>query len=210
MRQHRKEKKVYGVGINDADYTIKVNETLGYVDGKQIQRVVWTCPFYKRWVDMLKRCYNSYDLTKNPTYMGCSVCYDWLTFSNFRKWMSSQDWEGKQLDKDILVRGNKVYSPETCVFLPSEVNSFIVETRQSVENWPTGVDFKQSVGKFRARCKEVAGKSKHLGYYDTPEEAHEAWKKEKIIQAKLLASKQTDERVAKALIDRYENFKEKE
>ena len=76
---------------------------------------------------MLQRCYSESHLVRQPTYKGCSVCEEWLTFSNFKSWMEQQDWEGKQLDKDLLVYKNKIYSPETCVFVSSVINSFFVE-----------------------------------------------------------------------------------
>ena len=107
----------YGVGINDAQYQVQLRNT---------DNTLLTCPFYKVWSDMLKRCYSQTFLTKNPTYKGCYVCTPWLTFSNFRKWMETQAWKGKELDKDILIAGNKIYSPETCIYVPQWLNSFTI------------------------------------------------------------------------------------
>ena len=110
------KKLVCGVGINDADYAVQKLETVGYADGKRKQRLVWVCPYYQTWIDMLKRCYSDKLQERQPTYKGCSVSEEWLTFSAFKVWMEKQDFERKQLDKDLLFEGNKVYSAETCVF----------------------------------------------------------------------------------------------
>lgn len=93
---------VYGVGVDDLDYPKK----------KLLPNGKYSfCPYYQRWRGMIRRCYSKAQLGKNPNYEGCTVCDEWLTFSNFKSWMEKQDWEGKELDKDLLVRGNKVYSP---------------------------------------------------------------------------------------------------
>ena len=198
---------VFGVGINDADYVTQVMETISYIDGKQKQKLVWVCPFYRKWSDMLGRCYSQKCQVKYPTYQGCYVTKEWLTFSTFRVWMAQQNWEGRELDKDILFPGNKVYSPDTCVFVDQKVNSFILENTASRGEWPIGVDFHKPCGKFQARCWSVTtGKREYLGLFKTPEEAHAAWLTFKLEQAYILAAEQSDERVAKALIDKYENF----
>ena len=93
-------KLVCGVGINDADYAVVEWETIGYVNGKQNQKRVWECPYYKVWGSMLKRCYSDKYQERYQTYKGCTVSEEWLTFSNFKNWMEKQDWEGKHLDKE--------------------------------------------------------------------------------------------------------------
>ena len=100
-------KLVFGVGINDADYVVQKFETIGYVDGKQERKLVWACPYYRAWKNMLARCYYHKVQGNRPTYSGCIVSEEWLRFSNFRRWMANQDFEGKQLDKDLLFEGNK-------------------------------------------------------------------------------------------------------
>ena len=115
MKMVKPKRLVYGVGINDADYVVQKWETIGYVNGKQKQKLIWICPYYSAWKSMLKRCYSSKYQDKRPTYKGCSVSDEWLTFSVFKVWMEKQDWEGKQLDKDLLFEGNKIYSADTCV-----------------------------------------------------------------------------------------------
>ena len=158
-------KPIYGIGINDADY-----QTNHKINGKKVG-----CPFYVRWHSMIVRCYSAKSKAKYPTYIGCSVCDEWLTFSNFKEWMVKQDWEGKQIDKDILVQGNKVYSPETCLFVSSQINSLFLDKVPCRGAYPRGVSFNKPRKMFFAICS-VRGKHKHIGCYTTSEEAHEAYK----------------------------------
>lgn len=115
-----KRKPLQGVGINDANYKTTTCER---IDGVLVRTFI--CPYYAVWSDMLMRCYSTKYQEKCPTYKGASVCEEWLIFSNFKSWMETQDWEGKELDKDILIEGNNIYSAETCLFIPSEVNQLI-------------------------------------------------------------------------------------
>ena len=169
-------KLVFGVGINDAGYVVQIKETVFHVQGKRKRKLVWECPFYRKWTDMLKRCYSEYYQSKCPTYKDCFVTDEWLTFSNFKVWMEQQDWEGKQLDKDILFPNNKIYSPEACVFVDARVNLFIIERAAGRGEWPIGVHLDKRDRKFGARCSSVVtGKQESLGCFKTPEEAHQAW-----------------------------------
>lgn len=195
-----KKKMVFGVGINDVNY--KVVQTK-YTD--KIQKVLWICPFYVKWRDMLRRCYDKSYIKRNPTYNLCYVCDEWLVLSNFRKWMEARDWEGKQLDKDILIEDNKVYSPETCVFVDKKVNMFLTDRKTSRGEYPTGVYWSTQNKKFISQCSQGSGRQKYLGSFNTPEEAYQAWREEKLRQAENLAAEQTDELVAKALINRYKD-----
>ena len=115
---------VCGVGINDADYKVELKRVVGRVNGKPIREIDWICPFYYKWRNMLVRGYSRKLKDRHKTYEECYVCEEWLRFSNFKAWMEQQDWEGKQLDKDLLVIGNKLYSPSTCCFVSRQVNSF--------------------------------------------------------------------------------------
>ncbi|MDT3718480.1 hypothetical protein [Pseudomonas oryzihabitans] len=182
-------KLVYGVGIND----------LASEEGKT--------DFYRKWVRMLERCYSAKYLEKYSSYKGCSVCAEWLTFSNFKTWMKDQDYEGKHLDKDILIPGNRIYSPETCAFISCQLNLFLIEGGARRGEYPIGVDFRRKINKFRAQCN-ASGNRKTLGYFDTAEEAHAAWLEYKLSQARILAAQQPDPRIAAALIARYENYKD--
>jgi len=150
---------VYGVGINDATYPVNP-----VILGKRV-----ICPYYDRWNKILKRCYSG----KYPAYKGVSVCDSWLVFSNFRSWMIDQDWEGKDLDKDILGTG-KVYCPKSCTFLTHKANSFLIDKSRVKGSLPFGVRYVK--GKYVARCSDIyTGKLIHLGSFVTKEEAHEKW-----------------------------------
>lgn len=193
-------KLVEGVGINDADYDVTVNS-----NGKQISK----CHFYSTWQNMLKRCYNAGYITRFPSYMGCSVCDEWKYFTKFKAWMEQQDYINKELDKDLLVRSNKLYSPATCVFISKKLNYFLTESSSVRGDTKIGVMFRKDTGKYRARVgKGSKGQRINLGQFDTEQEAHKAWLTAKLEQAKLLATQQTDPRIAKALIERYENYEE--
>jgi hypothetical protein len=183
---------VYGVGFNNADYKIAKCE-----NGKQ----VWMCPFYRKWKAMLERSHGTKVLKSHPTYKDVSTCKEWHTFSNFREWMITQDWEGKDLDKDLLVEGNKVYSPQTCVFVDSMTNQF-TKDGGNTGGLMLGCTFVR--GKFHAKCSNpFTGKREHLGCFTDELEAHLAWKIRKHELALKLAELQTDERVAQALRTRY-------
>lgn len=204
MMKPKTKKLVYGVGINDADYVVKKFETIGYVDGKRKRKQVWACPYFQTWKNMLNRCYSAKTQERYPAYAGCTVATEWLTFSNFKTWMESQDWEGKQLDKDLLFKGNKVYSADTCVFVTQTVNKFANDHRADRGEWIIGACWNKQAKKFEASCSNpFTKKSEHLGLFTSELEAHNAWKKRKIELAHELAAIQTDPRVAKALIERY-------
>lgn len=94
---------IYGVSVNDADYRLRKEILIEYKNGKQKYGIIWVCPFLKCWQQMLQRCYSDKYKKQQPSYVGCSVCEEWLTFSNFKRWMEQQDYEGKALDKDLLV-----------------------------------------------------------------------------------------------------------
>lgn len=200
-------KLVCGVGINDSDYAVQKFETIGYVNGKQKQKLVWACPFYRTWRDMINRCYSIKLQERYLTYKGCSVTDEWLTFSNFRAWMVTQDFEGKQLDKDLLIESNKVYSPETCVFVSGVVNSFTPDRGASRGGFLIGVCWNKPAGKFQSNCRNpFTKKLEHLGLFTCEQEAHVAWLKRKLELAHELAAIQTDSRVAESLINRYSNY----
>lgn len=188
-------KLVHGAGLNDANYKVTT-----YINGRQFM-----CPFYDRWKSMLERCYSLKFQSKNPSYVGCIVCDEWLTFSNFKKWMESQGWEGKELDKDLLVKGNKLYSAETCIFIDKEINQFTNERKSARGEWPLGVCFNNWHNKLVVFCQNPFNKKQeNLGYFDCPNQAHETWRARKHWLACQLADLQTDQRVAAALRTRYQ------
>lgn len=197
---------VFGVGINDADYVVQKKETF-YVNGVRKQKMVWICPFYRTWKEMLRRCYSDKFQEAHPTYKGCSVSEEWLTLSVFKSWMECQDFEGMQLDKDLLFEGNKVYSKETCVFVTQVVNLFTIDCGASRGECLIGVHWDKTTGKFRSMCNNpLTKKREHLGYFTSDIEAHQAWLRRKLELAHLIAAEQTDDRVAKSLIERYTNY----
>jgi hypothetical protein len=202
------KKLVCGVGINDADYDVVAHKYI-FVDGKRRRKIVWRCPFYQAWAGMLERGYNEKYKLRQPTYKDVTVCEEWLIFSVFKTWMEKQYHEGQQLDKDILIQGNKVYSPETCVFVSRQVNNFLLDREASRGKYRIGACLHKASGKFMAQCSNpFTAKKDHLGYFISEDDAHNAWLTKKLEHAKALAATQTDERVAKALIARYENYKE--
>ena len=196
-----KKKLVCGVGINDANYNIQEHVIL---DGKC--KIVWVCPFYKAWKSMLERCYSEKVQSRQPTYKGCSVCEEWLTFSNFKKWMESQDWGGKHLDKDLLKEGNKIYCPEYCIFVDSKINNFVTDRVNDRGEYMIGAHWHKRAGKFESRCSNpFTRKQEHLGYFTKELEAHLAWKKRKHELACMLAESEycTTPRLSEALKTRY-------
>ena len=188
----KKSKLAYGVGINDADYVVQPT-----VNGKQVR-----CQFYEVWKGMLARCYSAKGQARRPTYIGCTVAPEWHSFMSFRAWMEQQDWEGKQLDKDLLIAGNKVYSPDTCVFVSRKLNMFTTDSGATRGQWPIGVNWHGET--FRATCRNpFSGKCEHLGRFTCQHEAHEAWRARKHELALIYADQQTDHRIAAALRTRY-------
>lgn len=161
-----------------------------------------TCPFYIRWSSMIRRCYSESYIITRPTYRGCSVCDDWLRFSNFKSWMQKQDWEGKDLDKDIIIEGNKVYDPETCAFVSPDLNKFLNEGKLRKKDLPTGVSLQKN-RRYRARINNLEGMVESLGQFDTAEEAHNAWKIRKKELAMTLSTMHNDVRLSAALLKRY-------
>lgn len=202
------KKLVCGVGNNDAGYVTRKFETTGYVDGKRKRKLVWRCAYYQTWKSMIERCYSDKCQERYPTYKNCTVSDNWLTFSVFKSWMEKQDWEGEHLDKDLLFEGNKIYSPETCVFVSPMVNTFTIDCGAARGEWMIGVIWCKAAGKFKSQCRNpFTSEKEYLGYFTCEVEAHAAWRKRKLELAKELAAEQEDPRVAKALIDRYTNYK---
>jgi len=186
-----KRSLVFGVGINDWVGNI-------WVGGKDIKE-------YKLWQGMLQRCFSDKFKQECPTYEGVTCSKDWLSMTTFIEDVSQmkgygiKDW---QLDKDILQKGNKLYSKDTCCFVPAEVNLLLTKSDNSRGEFPVGVDFHKATGKFRAKLK-INGKVKHLGYFTTPEEAFQVYKLAKEAQIKAVADKWKDlldERVFQALM----------
>lgn len=161
---------VLGVGMIGSKYPAKINN----VETKE----------YQAWGNIIDRCFNKKIKEKCPTYQNVVCCDEWLLFENFYEWLHSQEnfdkWGDKrwEIDKDILVKGNKVYSPETCCLVPQNVNSLFINKSNYRGDLPIGV--KRSGKSFMARCSNpITCKREYLGSYSTPLYAFQAYKKYK-------------------------------
>lgn len=199
MAARKKIKLVHGVGVNDADHPITRYEI---VDGKS--KRVWVCPFYRKWESMLNRCYSRSYLDGKPTYEPCAVAAEWHSFTTFSLWMRQQQWQEMSLDKDILSPGNKLYSPEFCIFVTPALNSFLTDSGAVRGEHPIGVFFNPRHGKFESHCNNpFTGKYDLLGNFSSPALAHEAWRMKKHEHACRYGDLQDDERISVALRARY-------
>jgi hypothetical protein len=133
---------------------------------------------YSAWKSAFDRCYREKNLVEKPTYRGCTVAIDWHNFQDFGDWFEinfKPDYmKGWCLDKDILFKGNKIYSPQTCAFVPNEINCLFIKNKNSMNCLPIGVSSTPE-GRFRARLLRF-GREVRLGNYTTPEEAFYAYK----------------------------------
>ena len=137
-----------------------------------------TC--YNVWVSMIGRCYTTNTRPRDKSYIGCEVCQDWLTYSNFYNWFYDPHngyIKGHNLDKDIISKGNKIYSPSTCCFIPQELNKVFTKRKSRRGEFPIGVIISKS-GKYDSRIK-INKKDYYLGAYTTIEDAFNAYKNAK-------------------------------
>lgn len=173
---------------------------------------------YNRWAHMLERCYDEKCLVKHPTYRGCTVCDEWHNFQNFADWHENNHPKHDSsyaLDKDIKVMGNKIYSPNACLFVSDVVNSFLVDNNSARGNYMVGSSLEDGRLRFRAECNNpISGAKEYLGRYPSEQQAHQAWRNRKSELAVELAIKQDNPEVrdgllryAKAL-DNYEIYKD--
>lgn len=160
---------------------------------------------YKLWQDMLKRCYNSKFHDKHPTYKGCSVSNSFKYYPYFKEWCNKQigfDQDGFDLDKDLLSKGTKIYSENTCCFVPKEINLLLIKQSSKESSLPVGVEYHKQLKKFKARCS-CYGKNIYLGVFEDFEKAFVAYKGAKEKHIKEVANKwkdQIDPRVYEALM----------
>ena len=142
---------------------------------------------YNTWIHMLERCYDPKLQEKEPTYKGCTVEDYLLNFQNFAHWYENNYYEvlGERmhLDKDILCKGNKVYSRDTCIFVPQRINNLFTKRDNDRGNDPIGMTLTPS-GNYQVKCNNGYGEDIYLGVYSTKEEAFQVYKqyKEKIIK----------------------------
>ena len=150
----RKRNLIHGVGINDVDTPAKGN------------------PYYAVWLAMLQRAYNPKMQERNPCYVGVSVAPEWHRFSAFNAWMVQQAWHHKVLDKDLRVPGNKVYSPDTCLFVTPLVNTLLNKQPRQRGLLPLGVNGYGE--RFKVTFKKDR-RTVHAGVFDTVEAAATAY-----------------------------------
>jgi len=186
-----KRSLVFGVGVNDWVGNISV-------DGRKIRE-------YNLWQGMLERCFDEKFKQRRTTYNDVTCSKEWLSMTKFIEDVSQMrgfGLDGWALDKDILQKGNKLYSKDTCCFVPLEVNNLLVKSDNSRGEYPVGVCFHKTRGKFMAYLR-INGKLKHLGLFTTPEEAFQVYKLAKEAYIKVVAHKWKhllDERIFQALM----------
>ena len=188
---------VFGVGILGAKYPTRVN-------GVQTKE-------YELWYSMLRRCYSDSFKKKQPTYEGCEVSDNFKCYEYFYEWCNKQvgfsnDGNGNpfHLDKDLLVKGNKVYSENTCVFIPREINQLLVKSTASRGEHLIGVYWDKTKKAFIAMVSKNKRKQEYLGLFNTEIEAFNAYKQTKESYIKELANKwknKIDIRAYNALIN---------
>ena len=184
-------------GVNDRKYPSW--------DGKKILKE------YDLWRRLIARCSQKI-WDKRPTYKGTHFSDNFSNYSFFYEWCQTQvgfcnkDEKGRcwNLDKDLLGKGNKVYSEDTCVFVPQRINLLLTKRGASRGDWPVGVSWDKSAKKFQANCKNGGGKQQYLGLFSTPQEAFRAYKTFKEALIKQVANEykdQLDPRAYEALLN---------
>ncbi len=139
---------------------------------------------YRTWNHMITRCYSEKQQIIQPSYMGCSVDERWYNFQVFAEWFENNYIEGFALDKDILVKGNKIYSPETCCFVPLQINQLFSVNSINRGNTPIGVRVSRNL--FQVSLKKF-GKHITYGSYKTTDEAFKVFKYHKELYIKEVA-----------------------
>jgi len=183
-------KLIYGVGLNDSKETVSHK-----INGKRRNK-----PQYNVWHDMLRRCYSIESLNNRATYKGCTVCDGWLVFSGFKLWMDSQESNGMHLDKDLLVFGSTIYSPETCLFIPSKINSLLTDVKTTTSKYPKGVS-KHASGKYVAQISEY-GKRRHIGLFNLVDDAKSAYNNARFNYLISLATTEKNPIISAAIVNR--------
>ena len=184
---------VYGVGISGTKYPPTVN-------GRNTKE-------YALWYSMLKRCYSDTYKKQRPAYIGCQVSENFKSYEYFYEWCNKQIGfgnDGFELDKDLLIKGDKVYSETTCVFLPQEINTLLVKREALRGEHLIGVSWSKTNKAFKATVRKNKGKQEFLGYFNTEIEAFNAYKKAKEAFVKEQAEKwksQIDIRAYNALMN---------
>jgi hypothetical protein len=159
---------------------------------------------YRAWNSMLRRCYSSIFQERNRTYIGCSVCDEWLEFQIFAEWYEENypdDDSNYQLDKDLKVIGNKIYSPDACLFVSRAVNSFTIDRCADRGEHLIGVCWNKQREKLQSNCNNpFTKKMEFLGYFSDELSAHLAWRKRKSELAYELAMIQDNAEIRDTLL----------
>lgn len=178
---NKSSRLVHGIGVKGMDYP-------AWENGKDTKE-------YALWSSMLERCTKKLWI-KRPTYTGTTCSENFKSYSFFYEWCQEQvgfgdrDVNGNkwQLDKDLLLKGNKHYSEDTCVFVPPVLNLLLSRCSSSTGEFPLGVSWSKAAQKYIAQCGEgKKNKSAYIGVYTTVEEAFLAYKTLKEIRVKQVA-----------------------
>lgn len=177
-----KRKPIHGVGINDLPHQTKLTDE----NGKTRRH-----SGYRLWNSILDRGYSENFKLKSPTYTDVTVCKEWFLASNFVTWCKMQRKDdGWQLDKDLLVIGNRVYSPETCLFVPPWLNTFTATQKKRRGDYLIGTSWHKPSKKYITHCcNPLTGEQEHLGLFTSEIEAHLVWRKRKLEHALTLKPK---------------------
>lgn len=159
---------------------------------------------YNSWKGMLDRCYSPKFHLKRPTYIGCSLAEEWHLLSNYKLWYDENYVEGWQLDKDLLFPRNKIYSAETCVFLPQALNSLLTFRVNDRGELPLGVHWHNTLKRYRAGCKNRNGKRLETDF-NNPTDAHFFYLKKKISVIDSYLNEDYNDRIKKGL-NRWKNL----
>jgi hypothetical protein len=165
---------------------------------------------YNKWRGMITRCYNEKFKEKHITYKDCSVCEEWLFYPNFKKWYDDNYYEVDNelmcLDKDILHKGNKIYSPDTCLIVPERINTLFVQHDTRRGELPVGVNYKKKQNKYIAQCCCEDYGNAGLGTFNNPIDAFYKYKDFKERYIRIIANEYED-RIPKILFDAMYNWK---
>ena len=181
---------IYGIGyLGQGKYKVKINDKITNE--------------YTEWRGMLRRCYDKEFQNKHHTYKDVTVDKYFHNFQNYCKWREDNyyeiEGERMHLDKDILQKGNKIYAPDKCIFVPQRVNELFVKSDAIRGNCPIGVTYDKQINKYIASC-QIEGKKKHLGCYNTSKEAFKVYKMFKEQYIKQVADEYKN-RIPKELYD---------
>lgn len=188
------DKTVHGVGyIGEGQY--KVSE-------KQKMTI-----YYQHWQSILQRCYDDKFQNKYPSYKGCIICEEWLNYQTFAKWFDENYYKVENdrmcVDKDILIKNNKLYSPDTCLIVPNRINTLFLKNDANRGKLLIGLDlhvYKDNI-RYRAKCGR-----KSLGIYSTQEEGFYVYKDAKENKIKSIAEEYKN-KIPKKVYDALLNYK---